>query len=190
MPDPDGGSCPRTDTTHCPISRYQLQRRSLYTRRQRDWLLIPLLGWDNPRSRPGRNGYLPVAQLRFPAQPDYAKCVIAQKAARRPGVNRLMARGAAGMTRHERMISCRASASWLRSREGADPGRRGTAGRLARPGEPAPRLGASRPRPGSWLLMPGSPGSGYHVPVRTGQLPPPEAAAARGGGLRPPSLAV
>ena len=94
------------------------------------------------------------------------------------------------MTRHKRVISCRASAPWLRSRQGACLGRRGTAGSLARLGEPALRPGRPRPRPGPWLLMSRAPGSGYHVPVRTEQLPPPEAAAARGGGLRSPSPAV
>ena len=70
-----------TDTTHYPISRYQLQRRSPYTRKWRPWLLIPLLGWDNPRSQPDRDGNLPVRLTRFPAQPDYAKRVVAQQAA-------------------------------------------------------------------------------------------------------------
>jgi hypothetical protein len=98
------------------------------------------------------------------------------------------------MTRHKQVICCRASASRLRSRDGARPGCRGTAGSLARPGvSPHPARGAPGPRPGPWLVMSRLPGSGYHVPVRTEQLPGPrrrEAAAARGGGLRSPSPAV
>ena len=57
--------------------------RSVYEKR-RHWLPIPLLSWDNSRSQADRDGNLQVALMRFPAQPDYAKCVIAQKAAAAP----------------------------------------------------------------------------------------------------------
>jgi hypothetical protein len=90
-----------------------------------------------------------------------------------------MARGAAGMTRHERVISCRARASWLRSREGACPGRRGTAGRLARPGEPAPRPGASSSSPGTLASHVKAAGE------RVSRAGPDRTAASPGGGSGP-----
>ena len=68
---------------HDPLPHIALSTtapKSVYEKR-RHWLLIPLLGWDNLRSQPDRDGNLPVRLTRFPAQPDYAECVIAQKAA-------------------------------------------------------------------------------------------------------------
>src|SRR5271169_2827163 len=50
-------TCPRTDTTHCPISRYQLQRRSQPIGIRYPCLLIPLLSCGNSSSRAdGNNG--------------------------------------------------------------------------------------------------------------------------------------
>ena len=54
--------------------------KSVYGKR-RHWLLISVLSWGNFRSPADRNGRDPVVRMRFPAQPDYAKRVIEQKAA-------------------------------------------------------------------------------------------------------------
>jgi len=45
--------------------------------------------------------------MRFLAQPDYAKCVIAQKAAAAPADDRRIVCGAVDMTRYTCVIPCR-----------------------------------------------------------------------------------
>jgi hypothetical protein len=50
------GSRARTDTTHCPISRHQLQRGNQYIQRQRPWPLISPLSCGNFGPRAYRNG--------------------------------------------------------------------------------------------------------------------------------------